>query len=101
MIQKPVGKEPKKNRFPLLKRLVSLMVNKAPLKQYYLEIGVHFIKKGSVHKIGHIIGDKRQLHNDRVKVKAVTDVMYSFKSNTISPVITKMVINNSDIEKGG
>lgn len=82
----------------LIKRLIGLAKQKAPLNQYYLEIGAHFLKKGATHKVGEVISRKRTLTKDRVQVKVVTDMFFSFKDNRISQTTTKMVVNESDIE---
>lgn len=77
-----VGVKPKNKSF-LLKRIISLMINKASLKQYYLEIGVYFLKKGVGYDVDQIL-EHKNVYDKTYKVKVVTDIFYSFRTNKIS-----------------
>lgn len=85
-----VGTKQKK-RFVLLKRIISLMANKAPLKQYYLEIGAHFLKKGCGFQVGQIIKEK-QLHNNIYRVSVITGLFFNLQTNEITHTADKRVI---------
>lgn len=93
------GSKPKKVRFPLLARLISLARHRAPLKQYYLEIGIHFLKKGTKYQIGEVVS-KRNMGKDRFGVTAISGMIYDFASNRINHTTKKMVVNSHEIEKG-
>jgi len=80
----------------LLKRLTSLMAQKAPLKQYWLELGVHFLEKGSKYKVGQIIS-KKQIGTDRYYVTFVGALTYDFETNSIKHKIQKRIVSLNDI----
>lgn len=77
----------------LFKKIISLMLNKATKKQYYLEIGSHFIKKGCNVQIGQII-DSKKIGNERRRVKVVTGLFYDFRTNKINHTTGKRVLSN-------
>lgn len=71
-------------RFTLLKRIISLIANKATKNEIYLEIGAHFIKKGAAHKLGEILYKKTIQGDHQVyKAKVVTNLYYEFDSNKV------------------
>ena len=74
------------------------MRHKAPLKQYWLEIGVHFIKKGSNHFVGEITS-KKQIGQDKLYIHYVGGITYDFATNKIIPKYLKKVAKTSDIVK--
>lgn len=65
------------------KKLIQLALKRAPLKQYYLEIGAHLLKKGSHLEIGQIIHAKN-IKPGVQRVKVVTEMYYGFRNNRIS-----------------
>lgn len=75
--------EIKRVKFFLIKRLLSLVIQKAPLKQYYLEIGAHFLKKGCGYHVGQIIQEKH-LYSNIYRVKVITSLLYNLKTNQIT-----------------
>jgi hypothetical protein len=75
----------------LLKKIIGLMLNRATRKQYYLEIGSHFIKKGCNVQIGSIVKRKRIDHK-RERVKVVTGIFYDFKTNKINHTADNRII---------
>ncbi|GIZ09992.1 hypothetical protein FUMI01_27180 [Flavobacterium sp. UMI-01] len=75
----------------LFKKILSLMVNKASKKQYYLEIGSHFLKKGCNVQVGQIVDSKR-IDHERRRVKVVTGIFYDFGENKINHTIDKRII---------
>lgn len=84
-------KEPKKNRFKLLKRLIGLMAQGANTKQYYLEIGTHFLKKGTGYEVGQIVQSKR-IGDNRHRVKVITGIFYDFATNKINHTAENRII---------
>lgn len=85
-----VGFKPKNKSF-LLKRILSLMLNRAGFKQYCLEIGVYLLKKGVGYDIGQILQEKH-LHEKTYRVKVVTGIFYSFKDNKITHTAENRII---------
>ncbi len=75
----------------LLKRLIGLAANKAPLKQYYLEIGAHFLRKGAGYDVGTIISYK-VLPKGKIKAEVVTSVSYDFGMNKIDHKSTTKIM---------
>ena len=80
----------------LLKRLIGLTAQKAALKQYWLEIGVHFIKKGSNYKVGQIIS-KKKISGGRLYVTFIASLTYDFETNKIIPKTQKRIVSLTDI----
>ena len=85
-----VGIKPKR-RFVLLKRIINLMANKASLKQYYLEIGAHFLKKGCGFEVGQIIKEKA-LTDKIFRVSVITGLFFNFQTNEITHTAEKRII---------
>ena len=75
------------------------MVQRAPLKQYYLEIGSYFLKKGSGVELGQILKAKR-LEKNRFKVKVITGLFYDFNQNKINHTAENRVIKKKHEKKG-
>jgi hypothetical protein len=67
----------------LLKMIFGLMMNQAPLKQYYLNIGSHLLKKGAGFEVGQIVKEKR-LSPGLYRVKVITGLFYDFKTNKVT-----------------
>lgn len=69
----------------MIKKLISLMLNKAPLSQYYLELGTFFLKKGVGKKVGdpvkYKIGKKNKQHY-------IANLHYDFANNRINHTLT-------------
>lgn len=72
-----------KRKFPLAIKLLGLMIHRAPLQQYRLEIGVHLLKKGCGYQVGQIIAQKR-LRPGLFRVKVITGLFYDFQNNKIN-----------------
>lgn len=90
MAKTKVGTKGKK-RFVLLKRLISLMAQKAPLRQYYLEIGAHYLKKGCGYEVGQIIKEKH-LYENLHRVSVVKALYFNLHTNEISHTAGKTII---------
>lgn len=69
------------------------MLNRATKKQYYLELGSHFIKKGCNVQIGQIV-DSKKLDYERRRVTVVTGLFYDFRTNQINHTTDKRVVKN-------
>ncbi|QAA81402.1 hypothetical protein EI546_06515 [Aequorivita sp. H23M31] len=67
----------------MLKRIMGLALNRAPLRQYYLEIGAYLLKKGSNVEIGQILKVKNVKPGVQ-QVKVVTEMYFSFHDNKIT-----------------
>ena len=75
----------------LFKTIIGLMANKAPRKQYYLQIGALFIKKGCHVQIGQIV-DSKKIDSERRQVKVVTGLFYDFRQNKINHTVSKRIL---------
>ena len=67
------------------------MLNKAPRKQYYLQIGALLLKKGCNVQIGQIV-DSKNIDHERRRVKVITGLFYDFRTNKISHTSDKRII---------
>lgn len=65
----------------LIKKLFQLLKARAPIYQFYLEIGVYFIRKGAVYQVGQpfVIEDK---YGKRTRF--ISNLFYDFRKNKIS-----------------
>ena len=91
MAKKKIGTKEKK-RFVLLKRLIGLMANKAPLRQYYLEIGAYYLKKGCAYEVGQIIKAKKLHHSNVHRVTVVKGLWFNLHTNEITHTAGKTII---------
>lgn len=76
----------------LFKIILSLMINKAPLKQYYLNIGSHLLKKGAGFEVGQIVKEKH-LHDGIYRVSVITGLFYNFQDNKVTHTADKRIIS--------
>lgn len=67
------------------------MVQKAPLSQYYLNIGAHFLKKGAGFQIGQIVKEKH-LHDGLYRVSVITGLFYNFQDNRVTHTAEKKIL---------
>ncbi|MBF6607768.1 MAG: hypothetical protein ITG00_03415 [Flavobacterium sp.] len=77
----------------LLKRLIGLMVQKAPRNQYYLEIGTYFLRKGVKRQIGETFSVKE---NGRTQTYTVANYFYDFDKNRINH---KLIGHSSGVKR--
>ncbi|GGA84631.1 hypothetical protein GCM10008015_26760 [Flavobacterium palustre] len=75
----------------LFKIVLGLILNKANKKQYYLEIGSHFLKKGCNVQVGQIVDSKR-IDHERRRVKVITGIFYDFGLNKITHTTDKRIL---------
>lgn len=75
----------------LLKMILNLMVNKAPLSQYYLNIGSHFLKKGAGFQVGQIVKEKH-LYDGIYRVSVITGLFYNFQDNKVTHTAEKKIL---------
>jgi hypothetical protein len=75
----------------LLKIILSLMMNKAPLNQYYLNIGSHFLKKGAGFQVGQIVKEKH-LYDGLYRVSVITGLFYNFQDNKVTHTAEKKIM---------
>lgn len=69
----------------IVKRLYELVKGKAPLTQYYLEIGTWLIRKGCHAQVGQIIRAKPvNTKKGTQEVEVVTNIFYNFRYNKLS-----------------
>jgi hypothetical protein len=67
----------------VLKIILNLMINRAPLKQYYLNVGSHLLKKGAGFEVGQIVKEK-PLSNGLYRVSVITGLFYNFQENKVT-----------------
>lgn len=75
----------------LFKIIINLAISKAPVRQYYLNIGAHFLKKGAGFEIGQIVKEKH-LYDGVYRVSVITGLFYDFKSNKVSHTADKKIM---------
>lgn len=68
------------------------MVNKAPIQQYYLNIGAHFLKKGAGFQVGQIVKEKH-LYNGIYRVSVITGLFYNFQDNKVTHTAEKKIVS--------
>lgn len=85
-----VGKR-SKDHFFLFKRIIGLMAQLAPWRQYQLEIGVYLLKKGTKFKVGQII-DEKKINENTYQVKFITGLFYDFRENKVNHTVEKRVV---------
>jgi hypothetical protein len=76
----------------LIKMILNLMVNKAPIQQYYLNIGAHFLKKGAGFQVGQIVKEKH-LYNGIYRVSVITGLFYNFQDNKVTHTAEKKIVS--------
>jgi hypothetical protein len=75
----------------LIKMILNLMIHKAPLKQYYLNIGSHLLKKGCGFEIGQVVKEKH-LYDNVYRVSVITGLFYNFQENKVSHTAAKKIM---------
>jgi hypothetical protein len=75
----------------LFKIILNLIVNKAPRRQWYLNIGAHFLRKGAGYEIGQIVKLKK-LEGNRYRGHKITGLFYDFDKNQITHTASKTVV---------
>ena len=75
----------------LLKLILSLMMNKAPINQYYLNIGSHLLKKGAGFHVGQIVKEKH-LYDGIYRVSVITGLFYNFQDNKVTHTADKKIM---------
>lgn len=81
----------------MFKKIVSLCLRRAPIKQWQLELGAHLLKKGCGYQIGQIIRDKK-VSPGHWRVKVITGLFYNFATNEVTHTKSNRIITQKDIE---
>jgi len=66
----------------LLNMIINMIINRAPKRQWQLNIGTYFLKKGVGYEIGQII-KKEPFQNGSIKVTYITGFTYDFGKNKV------------------
>lgn len=82
----------------VLKIILNLMIHRAPLKQYYLNVGSHLLKKGAGFEVGQIVKEKR-LRKGLYRVSVITGLFYNFQENKVSHTADKKIMKVDDMAK--
>jgi len=82
----------------IIKRIFELIKLGAPRNQYYLEVGVYLLKKGTGHQIGDLAYTQKIAGKERAFY--VSELFYDFKRNKITHKLSNTVIKAED-EKAG
>ncbi|CDF80579.1 hypothetical protein BN863_28670 [Formosa agariphila KMM 3901] len=82
----------------MIKKLLSLLWNGAEPRQYFIEVGVYFLKKGVGYEVGQIIREKKINHikGKSLKVWVVKDITYSLRHNKVDSVLETQLINENN-----
>jgi hypothetical protein len=81
----------------LLKVILGLMINRAPRKQYYLNIGAYCLKKGAEYHVGQIVREK-EISPGLFRVNVITGLFYNFQENKVRHTAEKKIIKFSESE---
>jgi hypothetical protein len=76
----------------MFKLIISLLANRASIKEWQLQIGAHLLKKGCGFYIGQIIKEKK-LYGKCYRVKVVTGLFYDFNTNQITHTAANKVLD--------
>lgn len=88
-------------KFTLLKKVISLIANKASRNEIWLEVGAYFIKKGAAHQLGEVLYKKKIQGDHKIyKAKVVTNMWFEFDTNKIHVKRNNRFIAPKDIIKG-
>ena len=79
----------------LFKIIINLMINKAPLRQYQLNIGTYLLKKGTAVEVGSIVKEKR-LYDNTFRVTVVTGLFFDFQQNKVIHTASKRIIKTDE-----
>ncbi|GLB51714.1 hypothetical protein NBRC110019_07530 [Neptunitalea chrysea] len=79
----------------ILKRLIGLLIQKAPKEQFYLELGSYFIRKGTGYQVGDAF-EYKQRRTGKAKTLRIQNLFYNFKENRITYRFDKKPILNSE-----
>ncbi len=66
------------------------MINRAPAKQYFLNIGAYFLKKGAGYYVGQIVKEK-ELQPGIYRVSVITGLFYNFQTNQVRHTADKTI----------
>jgi hypothetical protein len=72
------------------------MISRAPLNQYYLNIGSHLLKKGAGFKVGQVVKEKH-LRENIYRVSVITGLFYNFQENKVTHTADKRIMKVDDM----
>ncbi len=84
----------------IIKRLFSLLKNKAPKEQFFLELGSYFIRKGTGYKVGDTF-EYSQRKTGKSKTFYISNLFFNFKLNKVTYKLSKNPILIPEDEERG
>lgn len=82
----------------LFKIILGLIISRASGRQWCLNIGAYFLKKGTGYQIGSIVKEKH-LRDNVFRVSVVTGLFYDFQQNKVTHTVEKRILKAD--EKNG
>lgn len=79
----------------MFKIILNLMIHRAPLSQYYLNLGSHLLKKGAGFEIGQIVKEKK-IRSGLYRVKVITGLFYDFGTNKVTHTADNRIMKIQD-----
>ncbi len=84
----------------IIKRLFSLLKNKAPKEQFFLELGSYFIRKGTGYKVGNTF-EYKQRKTGKPKTFYISNLFFNFRENKVTYTLSKNPILIPEDEERG
>lgn len=82
----------------LFKIILGLIITRAPRRQWYLNIGTYFLRKGTGFEVGQIVKEKR-LQDNLYRVSVITGLFFDFQTNKVTHTAEKRIMRVN--EKNG
>lgn len=77
--------------------ILNLILTRANLRQWYLNVGSYFLRKGVGYEIGQIT-KKETLNNGVIKVRYIRSLSYDFKTNKVTHTLGVKNITKKDAQ---
>lgn len=77
----------------MFKIILNLLLNRASVREWQLQLGAHLLKKGCGYKVGQIIREKH-IGNKRYRVKVITNLLYDFNENKINHTTANNILDS-------
>lgn len=77
----------------MFKILLSLLLNRAKLSEWQLQVGAYLLKKGCGFHVGQII-DEKKIGYKLYRVKVITNLFYNFHKNEVTHTTERKVLHS-------
>ena len=85
----------------MFKLILSLIKNRASIKDWQFQIGAKLLKKGCGQVLGEVLYEKKVIHvKDKImKVKVIKDLTFDFRTNKLHVATENKMVKPSDLVK--